>query len=729
MRDRRLDQRPSAAQRWGDARTAADTLADADAVVSGLTRWCQDELFCGGLLTEPGNEDHGLSDLLALPGQRFPAKALLGISDASRQQTLEDGLTALIEGRKDDSRDALAWLFGRALATALGTELEARKERTANLIVPLWDLINSEHVVRHSFSESLRERLRSSPAALAVLLCHLTTVFDNINTNPGSGVFSIERDDFVASIDLWRSRPSIDRLWNSRDSRYHYGLLNLVAEILPIARADVLRLLSNLDFPDPIGQILEHGSILHDRDAISATLKDAPSCSIDGHSWNKDMVALLVLRTVDDHCNALWRAVRQADSSDYSDAEVTEQVRIVLLPWFEDLGRITMARPDAQFLGPQWLFMKVADERVDRSHRRHGGAQYRGGIPQSDLIEWISLGLFKAGLTATSIAGLVEFTEVSATDEPIPPQPPSPSGKNTQSRFGALVIMSFVDHLIADGVGQLESTPPTAHAKGGHRHLRLLDALLACRDSAFEVEARLSPATNDLPASCFGYLLASVDDPAERWRQSWDLLTEQRRRAQHWTQTNDGDALAPSLFLLAVGTSGIAWLLSPPIVRPYAARNLWRQVFDGARECWLTITLSHLTESIETHIKRLFAWHPTVFDDAILPGNISKRRVSQSPNDYGSLLAQDLGLLGGDDLMLATCCLNAYFNGATEATMHFVLKLNQGHVDSILRQFERWQELERPVRRSSHVVAALTGLRNKIGETGPQAAAAPRSAH
>ena len=720
MRDPRLEQHPAclaAKRRACDARRDAYAVAEAEAIVSGLAKWCREVLFHMDLI-EAGSEGHGLSDLLTLPPAQLLSQAFCCISNAARRQSLEDGFTALIEGSKDDQSKVPAWLFGWALAKALVDELAANNESPRHLLSRLWNLVKSQDLVRRAFRDSLRERLHNSPSAPSAILSELETVINDINSNPGIGVFSSEREDYVASVDAWRSTPSIDRLWKDREVRFQYDLLDMVADILPAARADVLIRLDHFDFPHPINQVLEHQFILHDRDEIAAALKDAPRCSDDGRSWNHRLLALLVLRTADGHCDALWRAVRQADNSDDADSNVMKTVKATLIPWFEDLGRIVMARPDGQFLGPQWLFMKVADERMDRARNRIAGDRSRGHVPQNDLIEWIAIGLSKAGLTAGTIDALIDFPDVSAVDKPAPVGLASHDGENTKPRLGALFMMSLVDHLIDDAVRKCGSAPPRASAEDGQRLLDLLDGLLASRDSAFEVEARLDPATNDLPASCFGYLLANAEEPAERWRQSWDRLTEQRRRVQYWSHTNDGDALAPTLFLLAVGTSGIAWLLSPPHSGVDKARKLWRELFDRARECWLTITLSHLVEHIETHIRRLFTWHPTVFGESVVGGDVSEPNMTRATDGYGLLLAQDLDLLGGDDLTLATCCVNAYRNGATAATMDYVLKYNSGHIGAVLRQFEEWQKLERNVRRSPHVVEVLAELRAKIRQLG-----------
>lgn len=536
----------------------------------------------------------------------------------------------------------------------------------------------------------------------------LETKISDINANPGVGTYAGDRDAFNASVEAWRSSKSLEELWQDRGDPFlvHYDELDIIPGILRTNRAATLEQLDRFDFPYPIRQVLGHNTILGDRDEIAAILKAAPICSKDGQSWNGRLLALLVLKSAEEHCHDLWRAVHQEKISNNDGSEVWEKTKETLASWFEELGRIVMARPDGKFLGPQWLLMKAADERLDRARRGRVGDRAHEYLWQNDLIEWITLGLSKAGLTTKTIAALVDFPEILAVGELAPARSALCDDEKAQPRLGALSMMALVDHMIGK-----------ASAEDGQKLLDCLDALLASRDPAFEVESLRNSGTSDLPATCCGYLLAHVEEPAERWRQSWNRLIEQRRRAQHWKQTDDANALAPSLFLLAVGISGIDWLLSTPHDRPYKAKELWRELFDGVRECWLTVLLSHLAERIETHIGRLFARHPIVFGDSVSQRNTSERSMTHDAS-YSERLAQDLDLLGGDDLMLTICCLNASYNGATPAVIDEVLKRNSGHFDAILQQFERWQEFERPVRRRPDVVDALTKLRADIGAFG-----------
>ena len=64
--------------------------------------------------------------------------------------------------------------------------------------------------------------------------------------------------------------------------------------------------------------------------------------------------------------------------------------------------------------------------------------------------------------------------------------------------------------------------------------------------------------------------------------------------------------------------------------------------------------------------------------------------------------------------MVAICILNASRNGATPAIMNDVLKRNSGHIGTLITQFERWQEVEREIRRRPDIVAELAELKANI---------------
>ena len=705
MRDPTFDQRNAylAALRtaYDAAQHDAEGLADAERIVSGLVDWCRSVVFNPawmGVRHEPSC----LSDLLTLPPSQSPLQALECVPDATRRESLAEAFSGLLEGREGDQSNVAAWFLGRALAKGLIAELSTVESQAGPLIAEARSLIGSQDIVHRAFEESLREGLRDSPVACSAIRSALDSWINEINADPGTGTYSIDRNSFCTLVDERRKDPSLHALWKAREAPFpvHYGVLELLPNILPTDRAALLEGLDGFRFPEPIRQIFQDPTILHDRDQIAAALTDAPPCSTDDGVWNGSLLAPFVLKTAESHCRDLWEAAHPAAEPDNGAAKVADHIRGTLSSWFEELGRVVMARPDGRFLGSQWLLMKISDERLDRFRHRRAGNLLGHLLRDVDLIEWIARGLFGAGLSNDHIAAIVDLPDISASRDLAPSLPASRSDDSIRPRLAALSVMCLSGQLTSEGFSGKE-----------RNLLDVLDALMASRDSGFESASFLENGGHGLPASCFGRLLAGQEQPAERWRQSWDLLIEQRRRVQHWQQTRDGDAFAPSEFLLAVGLAGIDWLLSLPESRRDEAGKLWREVFDGARDCWLTISVRHLTEQIETCIGRLFARHPRVLCEPLGDAYASDCELVDRNQSYADLLSQDLDLLGGDDLMVVVCCLNVWQNGASPGDLVDVLRRNSGHLDTILRQFDRWQELERKVRRRPEIVEALATFR------------------
>ena len=705
MRDPRLEPHPgndAFDRRRREAHLAVEQSAEADRIVAGLAQWCCDTLF-GTYVIDTRAYAYCLSALTAPLSASFPEHAFHSVSDAARKQALKTGFLALVERRDHSHRDTVALLLGRALAEALGHVVDNDLAQISEPLPTIWRLAWSDHLLGESFVESLRDLLRRSSTAQRSVLAVLENRIAEINRDPGLGASMSEHEEIRAMAEDWRAHPAIDRLWQVRSGHSRDDLLSLTADILPAARRLFLAHIDRLGFPHPIRQVLLRPAVWHDRDEIAAILEEASACSQDGRSWNGRLVALLALRAVDDHCDALWRSVHLESHPDDSDPRAMETVKDTLVPWLEQLARIVMSRSDGRFLAAQWLFTKVSDERMNRPRDGLREQARYGPLPRHELIEWIAQGLSNAGLTAATIDEMVEFPNVVTTNNLAPGRVVERHIDALTPRFGALVAMCLLDE-----------ASNQAHDRNEPNRLDLLDGLLVSRDSAFEVEATVEIESHDLPASSFGYLVAESLDPSTRWRQSWDLLVEQRRRLQHWNETMDSEALAPSSFLLSVGISGLAWLLSPPHRRPDEARTLWRHLFDQSRECWLTMSLSHMAETIERKIHRLFCWHPMVFGISATPENESKPDITGTANDYSELLAQDLDLLGGDDLMVTICCLNAYRNGASPAIMDAVLRLNSGRIQRLVRQFERWQKLEGEARERLGVISELAQLKAEI---------------
>ena len=708
MRDSMLDEGNAyfgAYRRAGEAaRSEASELPEADEIISGLVEWCR-FLLLGTNTIDEWEDGQSLSSLLVLPSDQSPLQAFEKLADVSRRDVHRKAFEGLLEGSERRDTNLMAWLLGKALAEALVECLEASHERPVYPVTGFRNLASSHDVSHFAFEETVQGLLRDHPSALTAVLADLERHIETLMQDPGIGTYTREREPFNQAVEAWRSKRSIDELWKMRGHwvPVRYSELELVACIVPVDRAAVFDRLDRFDFPHPVRQILEDRSIQNDREEIAAILKAVPSCSDKGGSWNYRLSALLVLETAESHCHELWRAASRAHDEGKTHSEIMKETEATLSSWMGQLGTIVMARPDGRFLGPQWLLLKIADERMDRARRSR--AEDRGSdlLRQEDLIEWIALGLSKAGIQGRDIEALVQFPESSNLEKVSPLKPFSSDDEKEDPRLGALSMSAFIDHMIGE-----------VSEKGVRTLLERLDTLLAFRDRAFETEGILASDSRGLPANCCGYLFANTSGPAERWRQSWSLLVEQRRRAQHWHEMKDGDALASSLFLLAAGTAAVEWLMSSQHRNSAKEIELWRAVFDAARECWLTIFLPPVSAQVDAHIGRLFALHPGVFGESNVQERIYAADSVAVGDHYSECLAQDLFSLGGNDLVLVICFLNAHHNGASLATMRAVLKWHEGHIDAVLNQFERWQEAERPVRRRSDLVEKLAGVRAGI---------------
>ena len=696
MRDPRLEQHRTD-KRLQDASGAAARVADGEAMAAGLAKWCREVLFAADVL-DSGDRGNGLATIAAVLTTRYPDHAFRAISDPRQRQTLEAGFRALIERRDHPQRDIMGRVFGNALVDAL----EQDSERIRLLVPKLWSAIGYEFFLGSCFVDSLRDLISRSQSDRRVIIDLLESRVNEINEDPGIGTFlSQDREGLRQAAGAWRENPAIDKLNGHEFLNFQDEFLSMIPGLLAEARDEIVNCLGRLEFPLPMQQILLRSPVIDDREEIAALLEKAPPCSDDGRSWNHHPFALLVLQVVGDHCDALWGAECPTDSPDDTGSQVLEKVKRTLLPWIKQLGRVIMDRPDGQFLASQWLFTKLGDERQQRAHLGFTRQNSDRRIPQADLIEWVAVGLTKAGFTTDMIADQVDFSTLPPGGE-IAPGRPAPRDDSPDHRLGALLAMCLVDYANDSSCGDVE-----------RERLGLLDRLLASRHAGFELETNVGEGLDGMPARYLGSLVANQPNPSERWRQSWDLLVEQRRRVQHWTRTNDSDALAPSLFFLAVGVSAVAWLFSPPNSRSDEARVLWRSLFDSTRECWLTMTLSHLSESIEILLQRLFCWHPMVHCELNVAPEASETSTRCS-EEYAQVLSQDLDFLGGDHLMVAICILNASRNGVTPAIMNDVLKRNSGHIGTLITQFEQWQEVEREVRRRPDIVAELAELKASI---------------
>lgn len=687
------------------ARGKANNLPEANEVINVLTGWCQGLLYDTQIIDE-WEENQGFSNLLNLPTDLLPFQALDKISDVHRKKTLQGALEGLFENKGHPESNVMAWLLGKALARVFIKCLSRPVEIPQYPVNGIRNLASSHEISLYSFEETLASLLQDHPTAFNGIMLYIDENVRTILKNPGLGAFTSDKESYNLSVEAWRSNPTIQGLPRTRMNSIpvRYEALSLIPCIIPVERSAVLKCLDRFDFPDPIRQVLGAFSILHDREEIAALLRASPDCSDDGKSWNRSLTSLLILETAERHCEELMRSTGEAQKDVVNGPATLKKIRESLSSWFLELGNIIMKRHDGRFLGSQWMLLKIADERVDRARRGHIQDRESHEIRQDDLIEWISIGLYKAGLTGHDVEALVEFPEVPNVQKASPIKSIESGSSPQAPRLAALSASAILGYMIDN-----------TSRNNPQRLLTHLDALLVYRDPGFEAECNLSTHTTGIPENCCGYLYSRTQDPSERWKHSWNLLVEQRRRAQHWRQTHDGDALATSQFLVAAGTAAIRWLISFKERDHDNEEKLWRAVFDAARECWLTVTVAPFIGQVESQIGRLFAMHPKVFNPSVDANDLPLQPGDlDSNNGYHERLAKDLANLGGDDTILTACFLNAHYNGASLDTMRKVLMWNDGQIDHILAQFEKWQEVERSVRQIPSLLSQLTVFRTTI---------------
>lgn len=567
-------------------------------------------------------------------------------------------------GRYDHAlRDVSALLLARAASTALVEGLKAAHLPTDMLVSRLFQLCGVDSLAYDALNASLQVTLRQDEPAQKAMLGHLGRCVDDINQDPSKFVFEQHRESFDHYVLEWRERPSIVDLWRGSAGRQFlpsFDRLDFVDAVLGAAPAETLRVLDRLRFPQPLDWILTADSIRHDADRISDLTRCAPRSVDSDGTWNGSILALLLLKEADNYCRDYWRAAHRDD-------EAIERARDLLHAWLMQLADVVIKRNDGTFLATQWLLMKLQDERFERSSRGEGGH-----LPQLEMIGWIGGGLTEAGLRGGDMAG-TPHADVEHNAEDV-----SRRRSNEAARLDLLALIAMLDRLDEDVVSDNQIL------------LSQLDVLLADRDHSFEVEATFDIGIIGFVDSTVGYLLAT-EDCAERWKLSWDRLIDQRRVVQHWRHTKDGDALAPSLFLMRAGLAALDWLCSESFGRREVAETLWRTMFDAVRECWLTISLAHLAKSIERDIGRLFCRHPTVFGASITKPH------SNLP--YGELLADDLWTLGGDDVLVARCCELVWRNLQDRSHLHHALRCKSNNGQAMLKRFLRWQQLERRAKR------------------------------
>lgn len=658
MRDQtHMDASTQRERRMSEAAGHAKGIAEFERAIEDLAAQCVDFVQRGNAADCEGAAPSAFLGYLGASSEVFPGVAVREVRDSLRH-----GLDALLGDRHHELQDISALLLGRASSAALVKGLNAGLPAHV-LVHGIFELCGVGPLAYDALTTALKGALSEHERVRSAMLGHLSKCVGDINRNPGKLVYEQEREPFDRYVREWRESPSIVDLWRGHPADQFlpiFDRLDFVDAVLDAVPDQTLPVLDRLRFPQPLNSILSIDSIRHDGDKIIELIQLAPRSFDRGGKWNGSLLALLLLKEADNHCRNLWRAVHR-DGTDL------EEVRDRLHSWIAQLAAIVLGRDDGRFLATHWLRMKSMDERLERRSGGRGGAF----LPQLEMIGWIGDGLVDAGLRGQDISNAPRRSRGNVKGGLLRPG-------DEAGDLDALALTAMLDQL-------------SENAKLDRQVLLSgLDVLLGSRNLGFEVEATLDVGLVGFVDLRIGYLLATEDGP-DRWKRSWELLTEQRRDVQHWRHTKDSSALAPSLFLVRAGLAALDWLCSESSVRGEVVETLWRTMFDAVRECWLTISVAHLADAIERDIGRLFSRHPTVFG--------ASAAKPDSNRVYSQLLADHLGTLGGDDVLMARCCELVSRNLQDQTHLHHALRCNSSRGHAVLKQFVHWQQLERRVKR------------------------------
>lgn len=659
----RMDDSAHMVERIGVATRRSDDIADFGSVTDNLASRCLD------FVRQRDLEGADVSIPLAFLGYLGPSSEVFpDVTDREIRNGLREALDACLGRYDHELRDVSALLLGRAASAALVQELKAASLPADTHVSQLFQLCEVDPLAYDVLTAAVERALKEGDRVSVKMLAYLAGRIDEINLSPGKFVWKSEDESFYRYVMEWRETPSIIDLWRGSGEQFlpNFGQLDFINAALRAVPAETLRVLDQLRFPQPLDWILTNGSVRRDRDRMTELIRLAPSSLESDGLWNGSILALLLLKEADNHCRDLWRTA-------HKNAGDLGETRELIYSWLKRLAAVVVSRSDGTFLSTQWLRMKSADERVERGSRDKDGL-----LPQLEMVGWLGRGLAEAGLRGRDI-------ERRGSLRP----------NDRASGLDDLASMAVLDQ-----VGDSEGDRSQAY-------LSRLDGLLRSRDPSFEVEATFDIGLTGFVDSSIGHLLATAEDCPERWRRSWNLLVEQRRRVLHWPHTKDSDAIAPSLFLVRVGLAALDWLCSEASDHRHVAEALWQTMFQAVCECWLTVTVTHLVEPIERDIGRLFSRHPAVFG--------AKSAEPDSNRPYSQRLADDLGALGGDDVLMARCCELASRNLHDQRLLHDALRRNAGRGCAVLAQFLRWQDLERRVKKQPQLRQAVERILADMG--------------
>ncbi|MFN3770328.1 MAG: hypothetical protein ACK4TD_18345 [Ectopseudomonas guguanensis] len=454
----------------------------------------------------------------------------------------------------------------KIVGLALGDALLARA-RFAIDIVPTALLAKHNYLLVIGFTEATRAALASTDHRLWDALESLIAYENQLHEDPGH----FRHKHRMEILKGWQQEADIHELWHL----HAWGMSCLIPEALSLLmaarHADAKRFLQiteKLTFPTIASDMLYTYDIRYDFNHLLVLLESAPSILNDACSWNRNMMAPLLLKVAFQHLQDLGNPPGTTEPlADLT--EIKAKVRSILL--------VLLARPDGCYLCVNWLIHLLTP-----LHRSEA-SEYEGTLIDECISQLASNGFSATQLILPPVQPLVlelqNLKLVSLEEE---------DGKRAYFHFFIALLLHGKVPVKTDLCEAFESLLVTARSHfGSSRQYR--------RGWQHRLVANL--------------YLTDKEHVTHRWRIAFDGFAPMLRRDRLVQAVKDLGV--PSLFLAGVGIAMIRMGSEPeaPPVLASQMDDLWATVFEAAFQAYLCSAHSDTWTAV---IEDLFRCYPGI---------------------------------------------------------------------------------------------------------------------
>ncbi|RTB44115.1 hypothetical protein [Pseudomonas aeruginosa] len=548
----------------------------------------------------------------------FPQHTLVGsLLSQEQRQAWPAGLIEAVEQallQPDHSNLDLAnWLIGLSLVDALVRR--ARIAKDILLIAPLLATHNMRHL-------AFRHTITALPTpALPSIIEGISALVEHTNQTAAHYLPGRRHEDLAAALRHWQANARLGDVWTRQQWRHLELLFSSKLSLLGIlctqAPEYFLPLCDQLQALPLLENMLRYPFIAQDMNCLLQLLAKAPiALEPSTGTWNRSMVAPLLLEIAFDHVMALGSPPSRDEEPLAQDTELVKLAQAIV--------QTALSRADGAFLMSGWVrhLIELADRKVNLNVFR---------VTFNAIIDCLA----RADFTAVGEHPLqTEESEPSASMSACTPQWSRNAGRLALEQF---LLEAMLEQERAE-IGMCQAP--------SNLRPRLLYLLKHSRDAFFEYK----PSSITWRHTVVGMLYLNEPSIADAWRQDFASFSPERRASLHWSYENDSTLIYPSFFLSRVGLALMELCCASDEVSPLRpqAIQIWNALFESV---WTYLTHPVLNDRDWHSIAwAVFAWYPSCV------------RAAGITVDQTHAIAC-LDRLGGDDALFAAALTALEQNG------------------------------------------------------------------